>query len=76
MKKKFKRKGYVLDKKILYSLLITIGIVFATLCIICMIFQFIFGEIGIYISMFASTIFTLVYCTNFILSKLEKNTDK
>ncbi|MDO4925224.1 MAG: hypothetical protein Q3980_06135 [Turicibacter sp.] len=65
-----------MDKKILYSLLITVAIVFGTLFIISMIFQGIFGEIGIYISMFASTIFTLVYCTQLILSKLDKNIDK
>ncbi|MGL5713759.1 MAG: hypothetical protein ACRCXT_19145 [Paraclostridium sp.] len=65
-----------MGEKILYSLLITIGIVFGTLYIISMIFQLIFGEIGIYISMFASTIFTLVYCTQLILSKLSKIIDK
>ena len=65
-----------MDKKILDSLLITIGIVFGTYFITFLIFQFMFGEIGIYISMFAGAIFTLVYCTKLIVSKLGENIDK
>ena len=32
----------------------------------------ILGEMGIYVSMFATTIFTIVYCTQLIISKLDK----
>ncbi len=61
-----------MDKKILYSLLVTTGIVFICLSVVYLIFQMILGEMGIYVSMFATTIFTIVYCTQLIISKLDK----
>lgn len=61
-----------MDVKVLYSLLVTGCIVFGTLFITSMIFQVILGEVGIYVAMFASIIFTLVHCTQLILDKLDK----
>ena len=61
-----------MDKKILYSLLVTTGIVFICLSVVYLIFQMILGEMCIYVSMFATTIFTIVYCTQLIISKLDK----
>lgn len=61
-----------MDKKILSSLLTTTGIVFICLFFVNLIFQMILGELGIYVSIFATTIFTIVYCTQLIISKLNK----
>ena len=66
----------VVDKKILNSLLITICISFVTLFILNFVFQGLFGEEGLYVALFSSTIFTLIYCTKLILSRLDENIDK
>ena len=66
----------VVDKKILNSLLITIGISFVTLFILNFVFQGLFREEGLYVALFSSTIFTLIYCTKLILSRLDENIDK
>ncbi|MGL5711981.1 MAG: hypothetical protein ACRCXT_13675 [Paraclostridium sp.] len=58
-----------MDRRIMYSILITLGVVFGTLYILSPIFQIILGEVGIYISMFATTIFTIVYCTQLVINK-------
>lgn len=60
-----------MDKKVLYSLLITTGIVLVCLFVVNMILSAMLGELGIYISMFATIIFTIVYCTQLILRKLD-----
>ena len=71
MDSKYEIRGDSLDKKILYSLLITIGIVLVCLFVVNMILNAVLGELGIYVSMFATIIFTIVYCTQLILGKLD-----
>lgn len=71
MDSKYEIRGDSLDKKILYSLLITIGIVLLCLFVVNMILNSVLGELGIYVSMFATIIFTIIYCTQLILSKLD-----
>lgn len=61
-----------MDKKVLYSLLITIGIVLVCLFVVNIILSAMLGELGIYVSMFATIIFTIIYCTQLILTKLDK----
>lgn len=58
-------------EKIIPSFLITLAIVFITLFVMNYIFQAILGDFGLYVSMFTSIIFTLVYCTISIKTKLD-----
>lgn len=58
-----------LEKKLIYSILITLAIVLGTIFILGWIFQIILGELGIYVAMFSVIIFTIIYYSKPIENK-------
>lgn len=54
-----------------YSLIFTVVIIFIVLYPVGGLFQLMFGEFGTELAMFATIIFTIIFCTQIIIEKID-----
>lgn len=61
---------------IVYSLIFTVAAIFIAVFPVSVVFQLILGEFGMDVAMVATIIFTIIFCTQIIINKIDgKNND-